>query len=224
MPCYRSPTYTSVGEQIFERFQADTGLANCPSVSVFDHHGVVDKMLEEEAVRVGTALDHLDHHCSFLLSYSSRRSHYRQLAFDQNHAYFPMIAQLDGFIFTDLRRNDSPRVEVYQDDWMISYDDCGRDKCARIGVKGDKGQVVELFNKPTLIFDDHLDNVTQVLQVQRANAGCIVRFKPESSGEIVDAMRSWRIAGQPSWRCQVSNNADNWHEMSKQFRDRIMGF
>ena len=135
-----------------------------------------------------------------------------------------MIDQLDGFIFTDLRHNDNPRVEVYQDDWMMSYDDRGRYKCARIGVKGDKGQVVELFNKPTLIFDDHLDNVKQVLQVQRANAGCIVRFEPESSGEAVDAIRSWRIAGLPSWRCQVSNNAGDWHEISKQFRDRIMGF
>ena len=129
-----------------------------------------------------------------------------------------MIDQLDGYIFTDLQHNRSARVEVYQDDWMISYDDRGRDKCARIGVKGDKGQVVELFNKPTIIFDDREDNVTRVLQVRGANAGCIVRFEQQNGDDVV---QSWRL-GQSSWRCQMSGNPDDWCEMSRGFRDRVL--
>ena len=57
-----------------------------------------------------------------------------------------MLAEMDGYIFTDDRYNESAAVDVYQDDWMTGdRDDKGRRQCTIIGVSGDKGQVAELL-------------------------------------------------------------------------------
>lgn len=211
MSRHRGSAYIASGEDIFHRFCADTGLANCASLSLFDHHNVVDEMSWDTAVNVGVALSHIDNHCSFLLSYGAA---YRRMAFDENRDCFPMVAEMDGYIFTDVRCNASAAVHVYQDDWMTGVrDDRGRRKCAIIGVSGDKGQVAELFDKPAILFDDREDNVIQVLQARRENAGCVAR---------VGQRFHHRVRTNASWRFAVSRNSADWHEMSEQFRDQVL--
>ena len=67
--------------------------------------------------------------------------------------YWPMIAELDGYIFCDVDVRHFTTVDVYRDDWMGPMGP----KC--VGVKGDKGQVASLLRKPTILFDDKEDNV-----------------------------------------------------------------
>lgn len=167
-------SYIRRGASIFRRFCSDLDLEHCSTISVFDHHNVVDQFSEDEAISLGVALDHLHDHCSVLLSYGF--SH-RQEAFDSTKRFYPMINELDAYIFTDLRHNRRFGVEVYQDQWM-------RDTCRRmnkpqgliIGMCGDKGQVAELLGKPIIFFDDKEENVVQVLQAKQGNEAYLVRI------------------------------------------------
>ena len=140
------------GESIFRRFCSDLDLQHCSTTSVFDHHNVVDQLSEVEAISLGVALEHVDDHCSILLSYGF--SH-RQEAFDSTKRFYPMINELDAYVFTDFRHNRRYGVAVYQDQWM-------KDTCRRmnkpqsliIGMRGDKGQVAELLGNPKPAVND----------------------------------------------------------------------
>ena len=76
----RDRVFIASGRYIFDQFCNDTGLVQCNSVSLYDHHNVVDQMSKNTAIEVGVDLDHLVDHCSFLLSYGF--SHRRDLFAD----------------------------------------------------------------------------------------------------------------------------------------------
>ena len=133
------------GQELLQQFCLESGITDSVSMTLFDHHNVVDEMSYDTAARVGVELSHLENHASILLSYGHR---HRKATFDETRACFPMIAELDGYIFTDFRCNWNASVHVYQDDWMNeAYHDNGRRQCAIIGVRGDKGQIAGLLSK-----------------------------------------------------------------------------
>ena len=156
MPRRRASPRILGGRHILAQFCIDIGLADCTSVSLYDHHNVVGEMSEDIAIQTGVHLDHLDDHCSLLLSHGFA---HRREAFDDRWAYHRMIELLDGYIFIDVHYNRVPEVHVYQDDWMKQI----REDCIVVGVTGDKGQVAQLLNKPAIIFDDRKENVLQVI-------------------------------------------------------------
>ena len=199
----RDRVFVAGGRCIFDQFCNDTGLVQCNSVSLYDHPNVVDQMSKNTAIEVGVDLDHLVDHCSFLLSYGF--SHRRD-AFDDCRTCYPMIELLDGYIFTDIRHNQSSVVHVYQDSWMREI--CKR--CIVIGVRGDKGQVAQLLNKPAIIFDDREDNVRQVIAARHGNEGVHVRLRRRFEHE-------WTHQDQCLFK--VSESCAEWPIMSMQFRD-----
>ena len=117
------------------------------AAALFDHHHVVDTLSRPEACTVGVELDHNEVVVSYLCSFG--REH-RQKPFFEDVPYRPMIAELDGFIFTDYRVGRRDRVDVYREPWMTP-------SC--VGVSGDKGQVASLLRRPAILFDDKEDNV-----------------------------------------------------------------
>ena len=180
-------TYIASGEDLFHRFCEHTGLNTVSSISFFDHHNVVDTIEDKnDAEKIGIALSHLDDHGSVLLSYSQPGSPHRENAFERYHCFFPMINELDGYIFIDFRDNANSAVHVYQEDWMKwnDHDDKGHLKCSIIGVAGDKGQIAELFGIPAIIFDDKENNVRKVMQAGGKNAGCVVRLGSKMGHEV----------------------------------------
>jgi hypothetical protein len=205
------PVHISDGEDILQQFFADTGFNECVSVSLFDHHNVVDLMSWDTAATVGIALSHLRSHRSYLLSYGKA---HRRTVFHRDNEYNPMIEELDGYIFTDTFYNRSSTVTVYQDDWMRDdYDDNGHNQCTIIGVTGDKGQVARILNKPAILFDDREDNVDQVLQARHGNAGFVVRI----GHKYYDHVRT--LAPFPA---SVTRRPGQWEALSRQFRDQVL--
>ena len=203
-------SYIWSGEPIFRRFCSDLDLQHCSTISVFDHHHVVDQLDEDEAISLGIALEHVDDHCSILLSYGF--SH-RQEAFDSTKRFYPMINELDAYVFADFRHNRSYGVAVYQDQWM--KDTCRRmDKpqsLINIGMRGDKGQVAELLGKPIVFFDDKEENVLQVLQAKQGNEAYVVRI-----GEMEDhPVRS--IGGTAFTR---TSDVSEWEALCKNFNSK----
>ena len=115
---------------------------------MFDHHNVVDELEENKAKKLGVDLDHLVEHRSGLLSY---RHMHRRETFCQERPHFPIVSEMDGYIFTDKRWGQSTEVRVYQHPWMRNVcDDKGYEQCAIIGMTGDKGQAASLLGKPAI--------------------------------------------------------------------------
>ena len=61
-----------------------------------------------------------------------------------------MIAECDGYTFTDYDVGMHPSVDIYRESWMDI-------NC--IGVRGDKGQLAQLTRKPCILFDDKERNI-----------------------------------------------------------------
>lgn len=201
---------------LLQQFCDETGVTNSASVSLFDHHNVIDEMDWDTAKKVGVALDHLKDHASVLLSYG--HSHRREAFLDDRPCY-PMIAEMDGYIFTDVPQNSTNVVRVYQHDWMKNIcNDRGYAQCAIIGVSGDKGQAASLLGKPAILFDDKEENIRQVLQADERNAGCLVRVGSNASRPIRWSAFTpfWTAYAPPS----VSMDPAAWCELSVKFRNK----
>ena len=178
----RQNVVVSSGRNILRQFCWDVGIDECASISLFDHHNVIDEMKENEAKKLGVDLDHLMDHRSVLLSYGHM---HRRETFYQDRPYFPMVAEMDGYIFTDTTRGQTEKVAVYQHEWMRNVcDDKGYEQCTIIGMTGDKGQAASLLGKPAILFDDKEDNVCQVLQADIRNKGCVVRIGSRSGQRV----------------------------------------
>ena len=215
----RHSTYIASGTDLFYRFCEHTGLHTVDSISFFDHHNVVDTIMDERtAVTLGVDLSYLDDHGSVLLSYSGKGSPHRPNAFDDHNVFFPMINEMDGFIFTDLRERERAAVHVYQEDWMetFSHDDKGRLKCDIVCVEGDKGQAAELFEVPSIMFDDQENNVRKVMLAGPRNAGCVVRI-----GHVNDRRRSLDMRTRFDRDFFVAECHDDLFTFSRVFRDRV---
>ena len=49
----------------------------------------------------------------------SKGRKYRETTFDPQVDYWPMIAELDGFIFTDYDVGYHKTVQIYREEWMM---------------------------------------------------------------------------------------------------------
>ena len=135
------------GYNIWREFKLATNLDDCEVVSLLDKHDVVDNMARHEAENVGVDLDHKDYVCTLLCSYGKDK---RLTAFDSSQPWYPMIAECDGYTFTDYHVGTHPSVDIYREAWMDI-------NC--IGVRGDKGQLAQLTRKPCILFDDKERNI-----------------------------------------------------------------
>lgn len=204
-------TTVSSGRRILQEFRRDTGIDECSSISLFDHHNVIDEMDVHTAVEVGVALDHLTDHRSVLLSYGHM---HRLEAFASGRDCFPMVAEMDGYIFTDHRRRRSNVVEVYQHEWMKDVcDDKGYEQCAIIGITGDKGQAASILGKPAILFDDKEENIDQVIRADNRNAGCVVRIGSTAHHGVRRCMPE---------RSSVSREPAEWYDLSRRFHESVV--
>ena len=140
------------GAREWSEFLRASNLHSLPwhAIALFDLHNVVDQMNFRDAVDVGVDLDHTEWVLPLLCSFGHR---YRQGTFDANLSYRPMIMEMHGFIFTDFRVGWNNTIDVYRESWMPP-------NC--IGVKGDKSQVAELLGRPTILFDDDVNNLDRL--------------------------------------------------------------
>ena len=157
LPYAQRPVTIGRGLHIWEQFCEQT-FVNDPHtrvVSMIDQHDVVDTLEDEdEAADAGVKLEAIDHSVNLLCSLDKNHGH-RKKSFNPDAAFRDFIVELDGYIFTDVRENWEPEVSVYRENWM---------ELNCIGVRGDKGQVAQLFGKPVLLFDDKEDNIDLLRQ------------------------------------------------------------
>ena len=99
------------------------------AAALFNHHHVVDTFSHLEACTVGVELHQYPVLGSDLCSLGRGN---RQKVFVEDVPYRPMIAELDGLIFTDCRAGRRAHVDVYRERLMTQ-------NC--VGITGDKGQV-----------------------------------------------------------------------------------
>ena len=161
------------GNSVWNEFLHTTqsSRSSITAAALFDHHHVVDTLSHLEACTVGVELDHNPVVVSYLCSFG--REH-RQRAFFEDVPYRPMIAELDGFIFTDYRHGRGAYVDVYRERWMTP-------NC--VGIRGDKGQVASLLGRPAILFDDKEENV-RLLRARSTQEctldGVVVRRGPKA--------------------------------------------
>ena len=168
------------------------------AAALFDHHHVVDTFSHREACTVGVELDRNPAVVSYLCSLG--REH-RQRAFLEDVPYRPMIAELDGFIFTDDRHGKGAYVDVYRERWMTP-------NC--VETRGDKGQVASLLGRPAILFDDKEENVRRLRA--RSTQECTL-------GGVV--VRRGRKANDPVEDGFVEmNNCNDWVTAIKAFGAR----
>ena len=201
----------SRGGGLFHRFCQEVGVNECDSISLFDHHNVIDELRRNTAIKVGLDMDHFDEQCSVLLSYGHM---HRRNVFSRENDWYPMVAEMDGYIFTDVRRGQSERVEVYQNSWMREIcHERGYEPNSIVGMTGDKGQAAYLLGRPVILFDDKEENVSQVLSASNFNAGCVVRI-----GSLAGRRVCCNTLAQP----QVSRNPLEWCDMAKRFHEDVL--
>ena len=126
-------------------------LQHADTLGIFDKHHVLDTMWFDEAAYVGVELDHIEGMAGITCS---RGRKWRQQLFAPDAPWAPMVAECEGYVFTDYPVGYHRDVDVYREDWMA-------ENC--IGVRGDKGQVASLLRRPCILFDDREDNVQQLL-------------------------------------------------------------
>ena len=76
------------------------------------------------------------------------------------------VAEMDGVIFTDDRVGQHDYVDVYRESWFPKN---------TIAVKGDKGQIAAVLNKPALLFDDKEENVALFERASPWQTGFVVK-------------------------------------------------
>ena len=187
------------GHDQWREFCECTGLNHYPDgvVVFFDQHNVVDTMTFDEACDTGTSLDHIENVNVFICSYG--RDH-REETYSQEVEWCPMVAECDGYIFTDYCEGYYQSIDVYRDDWMEPN---------TIGVKGDKGQIAKLMNKPVLLFDDREDNIERLRQRSSADAyldGVVVRRGTKAHRRV-----------NPGF--VIENNCNEWINIVRRFAE-----
>ena len=111
-----------------------------------------------------------------------------------------MISECDGIICTDYREGWYREIDIYREEGMPSH-------CVR--VKGDKGQIAKLIQKPVLLFDDKERNIDML--TKRSTDGCLL------DGVIVRRGRNkWRHVEDGYL---VQNDCNRWCEIIERFTD-----
>jgi hypothetical protein len=146
---------------------------------MLDQNNVVNALSFNEAKIVGVALDHLNYDTrripTILCSYGMDRSHEAFEEWD----YYPVINELWGFVFTDVRSHDGKNVEVYP---FRDLPDRFAGKAIRI--TGDKSHISRLMGIPTILFDDKEDNIYYHAQGHPNNMGIVVPWLLRGTNRI----------------------------------------
>ena len=127
---------------------------------------------------------------------------HRQRSLDPRNGYYPLVAECDGYIFTDHRAGFYGNVDVYRDPWMPL-------NC--IGVRGDKGQAADLLKKPVLLFDDGEENIDRMRIRSRDSTplnGILVR-RGRKSHRLVPP--SYACLNDPREWVQICRRFANWY-------------
>ena len=185
------------GNAVWNEFWAHLQYAN--TLAMFDKHHVVDAMTFKEAVYVGVELDHIQGMAGIVCSFGFK---HRQQLFTPGAPWAPMVAECEGYVFTDYPTGNYRDVDVYREVWMAK-------NC--IGVRGDKGQVASLLRRPCILFDDQEDNVQQ-LQDRSTN------FQP-LEGIVVrrGRKRNDRVREGYLW----STDCLEWPDLLRDFNERF---
>ena len=83
-----------------------------------------------------------------------------------------------------------------------------------IGVKGDKGQIAKLMNKPVLLFDDREDNIERLRQRSSADAYL--------DGVVVRRGRKAHRRVNPGF--VIENNCNEWVNIVRRFAENPDSF
>ena len=172
-----------------------TSLDNVQCCALFDMHDVVDTLDKDQAIDVGVDLDHLDTIGTVICSFG--KSH-RHDVFDLNAEWCAFVAEMDGVVFTDYRWSWHDKVDIYREIGMNARTIC---------VRGDKGQVASLLNRPCLLFDDKEDNIDLV---------CEGGHRHRSNGVVV--RRGRKARHQVRWGYDVTTNPHDWIPLLKQWQ------
>ena len=168
------------GNGIWREWLHAMGYRDDQTPIMVDKHKVVDDFNMNESADVGTELDHMEEICPFICSKSSRVRglEHRLKIFERDQLGFHFIQQMEGVVFTDYPVGHHKTVDIYREDWMPP---------TVIGFRGDKGQVANLFRKPSLLFDDKEENIELVQRIGIESDGVVVKrpryygnFAPES--------------------------------------------
>ena len=155
------------GLDTWEEWIDDCGLGGVKCVALFDHNDVVNTLSREEAIVTGIDLDHLSGANGYmpclLCSYGRFHAH---KPFLQTNPYLPFVEQLDGYVFTDVRRFTGSEVKVYRDDDL---------PIDAIRITGDKACVSRLLDVPTVLFDDKEDAIDAHRMGHPQNRGFVVK-------------------------------------------------
>ena len=197
------------GNSIWNEFKSVTELDYSPDgiVALFDHHDVVDTLNYDEACDVGVSLDHIEDANTYLCSFG--KSH-RQNVLNPYAAWAPMIEDMDGCLFTDYRANPYNWVHVYREPWMPAR---------FVSVSGDKGQVARLMGKPTLLFDDKVDNLNTLHSRAGRHEvrGILVR-----RGRLAASASSRRFRMDPFARQYLmANDCNHWPSIVRRFSEDV---
>ena len=131
--CRPPTTVIRKGQHIWDEFYREVQVRTADTIGFFDKHDVVDELNRDQAIYAGEDIDRIPGVRSILLSFGRK---HRKASFKHCEQWYPFVAMLDGYIFTDYRECWRNQVDVYRENWM------GRN-C--IAIRGDKGQAAELF-------------------------------------------------------------------------------
>jgi len=167
------------GLDILEQWIDHCHLRSAVCLALFDHNDVVNTLSREEAVVAGIELDHLsganDNMPCLLCSYGRAHSHE---VFLSTNAYLPFLEELDGYVFTDVRKFTGNEITVYREAQLPPD---------AIRITGDKGCVSHLFRGrhriptilfndiPTILFDDKEDAIDAHRRGHSQNEGFVVK-------------------------------------------------
>jgi len=171
-------------KKITEDWLQATGLRLCDSgkvwpiqfAALFDFHDVLDSLNPQEAFVLGVHLEHLSNRKNFIPCFlcSFGKAH-AEKAFEvikpagwasDLESTLPWSEMLDGCVFTDVRKNDTDKFEVYRPKWYPE---------TAIRITGDKSDISRFLNIPTLLFDDKEENITIHSKGHRENKGVVVK-------------------------------------------------
>ena len=192
------------GGLVWEEWVQECDLKGIKCLAMLDQNNVVNALSFNEAKLVGVALDHLNFDSrripTILCSYGKDHSH---KAFDECD-FCPVINELWGFVFTDVRSHVGENVEVYP---FRDLPDRFSGKAIRI--TGDKSHVSRLMGIPTILFDDNEDHIL-----------CHAKGHPNNMGIVVP----WHIKGnkrickrrtKPGYRYEA--NPERWSAIIHRF-------
>ena len=185
----RAPARISLDDNslnIWNQWKRNCNACDITAATLFDMHHVVDQVGFDDGADLGGWLDHFpnEQHGHFLCSFGKQ---WTADTFYENKPCKALIAELDGYIFTDEFGNEpssyqtSGVVRVY---WPRNIPAKYEGRAVR--VSGDKGSVSQLLGVPTILFDDSEANALTHDHASPANASVVVKVGEKKSKHHMD--------------------------------------